>query len=86
MEYVQKSAECMEYQALSSGVSPILQSGLILENSRRMFLLSNWDTGTMYLNFEEKHSPNVLENRTRLQNSPYTTRKSLIFHVTLRFI
>ena len=31
------------------------------------------------MKFDEKHSPNVLENRTRLQNSAYTTRKSLIF-------
>ena len=31
--------------------------------------------------FYEKHSPNVLENQTRLQNSSYTTRKSLIFSV-----
>ena len=33
------------------------------------------------MNFDEKHSLNVLENQTRLQNSAYTTRKSLIFHV-----
>ena len=51
----------------------ILRSGLILENIRRMFLLSIWATGTMYMNFDEKHFPNVLENRTRLQNSAYTT-------------
>ena len=31
--------------------------------------------------FWEKHSPNVLEDQTRLQNSAYTTRKSLIFRV-----
>ena len=31
------------------------------------------------MNFDEKHSPNVLENQTRLQNSTDTTRKSLIF-------
>ena len=31
------------------------------------------------MNFDEKHSPNVLENQTRLQNSIDTTRKSLIF-------
>ena len=35
----------------------------------------------MYINFDEKHSPNVLENPTRLQNSACTTRKSLIFRV-----
>ena len=35
----------------------------------------------MYMNFDEKHSPNVLENQTRLQNSAYTTRKNLIFRV-----
>ena len=37
--------------------------------------------GTMYMNFDEKNSQNVLENQTRLQNSVYTTRKSLIFRV-----
>ena len=31
------------------------------------------------MNFDEKHSPKVLENQTRLQNSTDTTRKSLIF-------
>ena len=59
----------------------ILRSGLILENIRKMFLLSIWATGTMYINFDEKHSPNVLEKQTRLQNIAYTTRKSLVFHV-----
>ena len=33
------------------------------------------------MNLDGKHSPNVLENQTRLQNSAYTTRKSLIFRV-----
>ena len=33
------------------------------------------------MNFDEKHSPNVLENQTRLKSSTDTTRKSLIFHV-----
>ena len=46
-----------------------------------MFLLSIWATGTMYTNFDEKHSPNVLENQTRLQNSAYTIRKSLILRI-----
>ena len=31
------------------------------------------------MDFDEKHSPNVHENQTRLQNSTGTTRKSLIF-------
>ena len=31
------------------------------------------------MNFDEKHSPNVLENKTRLLNSTDTMRKSLIF-------
>ena len=31
------------------------------------------------MNFDEKRSPNVLENQNRLQNSTDTTRKSLIF-------
>ena len=71
----------MENQALSDGISAILRSGLILENIQRMFLLSIWDTGTMYMNFDEKHSPNILKNQTRLQNSADTTRKSLIFRL-----
>ena len=33
------------------------------------------------MNFDEKHSPNVLEKQTILQNSTDTTRKRLIFHV-----
>ena len=33
------------------------------------------------MNFDEKHSLNVQENQTTLQNSDYTTRKSLIFHI-----
>ena len=33
------------------------------------------------MNFDEKHYSNVLENQIRLQNSAYTTRKSLIFRV-----
>ena len=35
----------------------------------------------MYMNFDEKHSSNVLENQTRLQNSAYTTKTSRIFCV-----
>ena len=31
------------------------------------------------MNFDEKHSPNVLGNQNRLQNSADTTTKSLIF-------
>ena len=31
------------------------------------------------MNFDEKYSPNVLENQNRLQNSADTTTKSLIF-------
>ena len=33
------------------------------------------------MNFDKKHSRNVLENQSRLQNSSYTTRKSLLFSV-----
>ena len=33
------------------------------------------------MNFDEKYSPNVLENQTILQNSAYTTKKILIFRV-----
>ena len=69
----------MENEALPGGVIAVRQSGLILENIRRMFLLSIWATGTMYINFDEKHSPNVLENQTRLQNRACTTRKNLFF-------
>ena len=35
----------------------------------------------MNMNFDEKHSPNVIESQTRLQNSAYTTRKNVIFRV-----
>ena len=66
MEFVQIK------RRVRGGVSAILRSGLILEVIRRLFLLSIWVTGTMYMKFDEKHSPNVLENQTRLQ-------KSLIF-------
>ena len=56
----------------------------IWSNSRehsKIVLLSIWAAGTMYMNFDEKHSPNVLKNQTRLQYSAYTTRMSLIFRV-----
>ena len=76
-----QSAEYAENEALSDGVSAILRSGLILENIRRMFLLSTWVTGTMYMNFDEKHSSNVLENQTRLKKSADTTGRSLIFRI-----
>ena len=49
--------------------------------SNKVFLLSVWVTGTMYMNVDQKQSSNVLENQTRLQNSTDTTRKSLIFRV-----
>ena len=81
MEFFLNKHRVQENQALSGGVSAILRSGLILENIRRMFLLSIWATVTMYTNFDEKRSPNVLEYQTRLQNSAYTTRKSLILRV-----
>ena len=85
MEFVQISAEYAENQVLSGGVSPILRSGLILENIRRFFLLSIWVTRTLYMNFDVKHSPNVLENPTRLQNST-DHQKELDFPHTLCFI
>ena len=62
-------------------VSKLLRSGLILENIRRLFLLSIRATGKMNMDFDEKHSLDVLGNQTRLQNSAYTIRKSLIFRV-----
>ena len=80
MEFVQISAEYAENQVLSGGVTAILRSGLILENIRRMFLLSIWVTGTMYMNFDEKHSPNVLRIRPDCRIA-LTTRKSLIFRI-----
>ena len=82
MEFVQISAKYAENQVLSGGVSAILRFGLILENIRRMFLLSVWVIGTMYMNFDEKHSPNVLENPTRLLNST-DYQKELDFPHTL---
>ena len=39
MEFVQIKREYMENQALSGGVSTILQSSLILENSQRIFFV-----------------------------------------------
>ena len=33
---------------------------------------------TMHMNFDEKQSPNVLQNQTRLQISDYTTRKDFL--------
>ena len=48
------------------------------EHSKKVFGV-NLGHGTMYMDFDEKHSPNVLEKQTRLQNSTDTTRKSLIF-------
>ena len=66
MKFVQIKHRVRENEVLSGGVSAILRSGLILENIRRMFLLSVWVTGTMYMFFffYEKLSPNVLENQT----------------------
>ena len=39
------------------------------EHSKNAFAVS-LGYGTMYMNFDEKHSPNVLENQTRLQITP----------------
>ena len=64
MKFVQIKHRVRENEVLSGGVSAILRSGLILENIRRMFLLSVRVTGTMYMFFYEKLSPNVLENQT----------------------
>ena len=38
------------------------------------------------MNFDAKHSPNVLEYQTRLQNSAYATRNSLVFCVLCALI
>ena len=50
------------------------------EHSKNVFAvnLGHWDN---VHEFWWKYSPNVLENQTRLQNSAYNTRKSLIFRV-----
>ena len=48
MEFVQIKRRVRGSQALSDGVSAILRSGQILENIRKMYLLSGLATGTMY--------------------------------------
>ena len=53
---------------------------LFCEHWKNVFAVS-LGHGTMYINFDEKHPLNVLENQTRLQNSAYTTGKSLIFRI-----
>ena len=71
----------MENQALSGGVSAILQSGLILENIQRMFFVKIHVHCSGDPDWKQNHSLNVLKNETRSQNSAYTIRKSLIFRV-----
>ena len=74
MDFVQIKRRVREYaenQTLSVGVGAILRSSQILENIRRMFLLSIWATETMHM----KHSPNVLDNQTRLQNRLHTPER-----------
>ena len=55
MEFVQIKHRVRENEVFSGGVSAILLSGVILENIRRMFLLSVWVTGTMYMFFFMKN-------------------------------
>ena len=71
----------MENQALSGGVSAVLQSGLILENIQRMFSSKFRYIVPMTQIDSKKQSLNVLENETRSQNSAYTIRKSSIFRI-----
>ena len=52
------------------------------EHSRNVFAIN---LGHRYMNFDVKHSPNVLENPTRLQNST-DHQKELDFPHTLCFI
>ena len=49
------------------------------EHSKNVFAVNADYRDNVYMYFVEKHSD--LENQTRLQNSTYTTRKSLIFLV-----
>ena len=79
MEFVQIKRRVCGNSSSFDGVSAILRSGLILENIRRMFLLSVWVTGKMYVNLTRNIRD--LKNQTRLHNSPNTIRKSLIFCV-----
>ena len=51
-----------ENQALSGGVSAILQSGLILENIQRMFFVKLHVHGSGSPDVQQKHSSNVLKN------------------------
>ena len=44
----------MENQALSGGLSTNLRFGLNLKNILRVFLLSIWATGTVYIKFDKK--------------------------------
>ena len=60
MEFVH-IAEYAENQALSGGVSAILQSGLILENIRRMFFVKIHVHCPGSPDRQQKHSSNFLE-------------------------
>ena len=61
---------CMHYSAIWSNSR---------EHSKNVFAVNLGHRNNVDLNFDEKHSPNVLEDQTRLQDSTDTTRKSLIF-------
>ena len=65
MEFVQISTEYAENQALSGAVIAILQSGLILENIRRLFFVKIHVHCHGGPDWQQKHSSNVLENYTR---------------------
>ena len=59
----------------------ILQSGMILKNIQRMFFVTIHVNCSGSLDWQQKHSLNVLENYTKSQYSTYTTRKSMVFRV-----
>ena len=60
--FFSSKAQFAENQALSRGVSAILQSGLILENIRRMFFVKIHVHCLGDPDWHQKHSSNVVEN------------------------
>ena len=66
-----------ENQAHSGGLCAFLRSGLILEIIRRIFSLTIRGHCPGSPDEEQKHSPNVIENQTRSQNSAYTTKRNI---------
>ena len=79
--FIQIKSRVRGNQARFDGVSAILQSGLILEDIRRMFFVKIHVHCPGSPDWQQTHSSNVHENLTRSQNGAYTTRKILIFLV-----